>query len=123
MLYVMVGIGGAVGAMLRHGLSGWAMGLLGSGFPYGTLMVNVTGSLLIGAVLQAGMERMLLSPEVRVLLTTGFCGGLTTFSTFSWETLNLLERAQWGHALLNVGLNVVVCLLAVWVGMILARAI
>lgn len=123
MTYLSVALGGAAGAVLRYGLSGWLHGLTGLLFPIGTLAVNALGSLLIGVLLQLGTERFLFSVETRLLLTTGFCGGLTTFSTFSYETLALLEEQQWGAAAGNVVLNVGVCLAATYGGIVLARAL
>lgn len=123
MSYLAVAAGGAVGAMLRYGVSGWIQAMGGFGFPYGTLAVNVIGSFIIGLVLQLSTDRFLFSPEMRLLLTTGLCGGLTTFSTFSYETLRLLEEQQWVPALGNIALNVVLCLIAVSVGVLAARSL
>lgn len=123
MTYLSVALGGAAGAVLRYGLSGWLHSLTGLLFPIGTLAVNVAGSFVIGLVLQLSTDRFLLSVEMRLLLTTGLCGGLTTFSTFSYETLTLLEEQQWGAAAGNVTLNVVVCLLATYGGVVAARAL
>jgi len=119
--YLAVAIGGAAGAVARYGLSGWAQSLIGTAFPLGTLLVNVVGSLLIGAIMQLGMDRVVFSVEARLLWTTGFCGGLTTFSTFSYETLELLGDQEWLAAGGNVALNVAACLLATFAGMAAAR--
>jgi fluoride exporter len=121
MTYLSVALGGAAGALLRYGLSGWLQAMTGAVFPVGTFGVNVLGSFIIGLVLQLGSERFLLSVELRLLLTTGFCGGLTTFSTFSFETLRLLEDQQWGAAAGNAALNVTICMAAVYAGTMLAR--
>ena len=121
MAYLMVALGGAAGAVLRYGLSGWIHAAGGFVFPMGTLAVNILGSFIIGVVLQLGTGRFLLTPETRLLLTTGLCGGLTTFSTFSWETLQLLEGQQWGAAGANAALNVALCLAATAAGVIAAR--
>ncbi|HEX9843174.1 MAG TPA: fluoride efflux transporter CrcB [bacterium] len=123
MTYLSVAVGGALGAMLRYGLSGWLHTLTGMVFPIGTLAVNVLGSLIIGAVLELSTGRFLLSVEVRLLLTTGFCGGLTTFSTFSYETLELLQGRQWLEAAGNLLLNAVVSIAAAWLGVLLARTV
>jgi fluoride exporter len=123
MSYLSVALGGALGAMLRYGLSGWMHAATGWVFPIGTLLVNVVGSFIIGVVLELGSGRYLFSPETRLLLTTGFCGGLTTFSTFSYETLALLEEQQWEAAAGNMLLNVVVCIVAAYLGVALARAL
>ena len=121
--YLAVALGGAAGAMLRYGLSGWVQGAGGFGFPFGTLTVNVIGSFIIGLILQWSTDRFMFSPEVRLLITTGFCGGLTTFSTFSYETLRLLEGQQWLLALANIALNVALCLAAVVAGVWVARVV
>ncbi len=89
----------------------------------GTLLVNVLGSFIIGFVLQMTTDRFVWSPESRLLVTTGFCGGLTTFSTFSYETLALLEDQQWLAAGGNTLLNVLTCVAATWLGLVAARLI
>lgn len=119
--YLSVALGGAVGAMLRYGLSGWVQSATGFAFPFGTLAVNILGSFVLGAAMQLGTGRFLLSVETRLLITTGFCGSLTTFSTFSYETLVLLEDQQWQSAAGNILLNVVVCLTAAYLGIVTAR--
>ncbi|MEE8434140.1 MAG: fluoride efflux transporter CrcB [bacterium] len=122
-LYLAIAAGGAGGAMLRYWMSGAVQGLTGASFPWGTLAVNVLGSLILGAFMQLSTERFLFSQGTRLLLTTGFCGGLTTFSTFSYETWMLVESHQWPAAAGNVMLNVLVCLAAVYLGLVLARLI
>ena len=121
MVYLAVALGGALGAMARYGISGWVQTATGSMFPMGTLVVNVVGSFVIGIVLQATTEKFSASPEVRLFLTTGFCGGLTTFSTFSFETLRLMEDQQWLAAGGNTLLNVVLCIGAAFLGVVAAR--
>jgi CrcB protein len=108
-----IALGGAAGSVLRA-LVGYA---LPGRFPWATLLVNAAGSLVIGWL----MARFgpLDSPDAlrwRALLVTGFCGGFTTFSTFSWQTLEQMQRAEWGAAVANVLLSVTLCLLAVWLG-------
>lgn len=117
---LLVGIGGAIGAVLRHGAGVAATSWLGRGFPIGTLAVNVVGSLVLGAVL-GWSERAALGPEARLLVGTGLCGALTTFSTFSTETLALLQSGQRGAAAANVLLNVGLGLGAAAAGLSLAR--
>ena len=121
MAFLMVGLGGAVGAVLRYGISGWIHASGGFLFPLGTLVVNILGSYVIGVALQLGTGRFLLTPETRLFLTTGLCGGLTTFSTFSWETLRLLEGQQWSAAAANAALNIALCLAATFAGIMTAR--
>ncbi len=121
MAVLAVALGGAVGAATRYLLSGWVQNTAGGIFPLGTLAVNVAGSFLIGIVLHLATGRVGWSLEARLLLTTGFCGGLTTFSTFSHETLAMLEDQQWVAAGGNTLLNVLVCLAATYLGLASAR--
>jgi len=118
-----VALGGALGCVLRYAASGWVQAQTGGPFPFGTLAVNVAGSFVIGAALGLGSWRFNISPEWRVFLTSGLCGGLTTFSTFSYETLVLIEDRQWLPAAANLGLNVALCLGATLGGLFLARAV
>ncbi|MBI5137051.1 MAG: fluoride efflux transporter CrcB [Nitrospirae bacterium] len=120
-LVLAVGLAGFFGAVARYLLGGWVYRLLPGTFPFGTLFVNVLGSLLLGVVFQLGTERAALSPELRVALATGFLGAFTTFSTFSLETVNLLREGSLLMALANVGGNVLLCLGAAWLGLGLVR--
>lgn len=119
-----VAAGGAAGAVARYVTSTWVHGLLGRGFPWGTLVVNVVGSLLMGLAFVAVGE---LARDVdsvrqlRLLLMTGLLGGFTTFSAFSLETLLLLEQGAWLRALANVSVSLVACLAAAYAGTLLAR--
>lgn len=117
--YVLIFLGGAVGSVLRYSIGAWVQRLGGSGFPWSTLMINVLGSLLIGLFLRFSAEGAL-SQEARFLLAVGFCGGFTTFSTLSWETLTLLQGSQWLLALLYSQGSLLLGLLAVFVGYWLA---
>jgi CrcB protein len=121
--WIPVALGGALGAVARYGLSGWVQNASGSLFPFGTLAVNIGGSLVIGFVVGLGAERLLVPPAWRLFLTTGFCGGFTTFSTFSYETLALIEDHQWWAAGGNALVNVVACLAATLLGLAAARAL
>ncbi|MES9831134.1 MAG: fluoride efflux transporter CrcB [Candidatus Thiodiazotropha sp. DIVDIV] len=113
--------GGAAGAVFRFWVSSGVYSLLGRGFPFGTLAVNVLGSLVMGFLYVVFLERMVVSAELRAGLLIGFLGAFTTFSTFSIETLNLLEQAELMKAGLNVLLSVVACVLACWLGLVLGR--
>jgi CrcB protein len=119
--YLLVTVGGGIGAAVRYFLSAWALTAFGPSFPWGTLLVNAVGSFIIGLVMVLSLERMIVSPEARLLLTTGFCGGLTTFSTFSYETLALLRGEQWLWAGANALFNLLLCLAATGLGILLAR--
>ncbi|MAG92294.1 MAG: fluoride efflux transporter CrcB [Planctomycetaceae bacterium] len=121
-----VGVGGFVGAVLRFLLSGLPQRLVlekfGRVLPVGTLLVNVIGCLLIGVLMSLVLEQKL-TGSLRYLLITGCLGSLTTFSTFGWETLELLREEQFQLAFLNVAANVLVGLFAVWAGFSLMRAL
>ncbi len=116
-----IAVGGAIGAVMRYWVSTGVYNLLGRGFPYGTLVVNVLGSLLMGFLYVLLLERMTLSPELRAALLIGVLGAFTTFSTFSIETLNLIEQAEFAKAGLNVLVSVVACVGAAWAGLIIGR--
>ena len=118
-----VGCGGFLGAVARYSLSSFVGRRMGEGFPAGTLAVNVLGCLLIGALMSVVATRESVSPEMRLLLSTGFLGGLTTFSSFGQETVELLRAGDIRLALLNTGLNVILGLLAVLAGGFLARLV
>jgi CrcB protein len=124
MTYLWVALGGALGSVARYGCSGLAVRWLGPQFPWGTLFVNVSGSLAIGvlAALATG-GRSLVEGDVRAFLIVGVLGGFTTFSSFSLDTLNLARAGQLGAASANVALSVVVCLVAVWLGFVGAAAL
>jgi len=117
-IYCAVALGSALGAVARYLCSFWLLQLTGPGFPWGTLAVNVAGSFLIGlyATLSGPDGRRLATPAERHFVMTGFCGGFTTFSIFSLETVILLERQDHLLAGLNLGLSVVLWLCAVWFG-------
>ena len=113
--------GGAVGALLRYWVSTGVYQLLGRGFPWGTLAVNVIGSFLMGLLFVLFLERSMVSGELRGAVLVGLLGAFTTFSTFSIETLALIEQADYLKALLNAVLSIVVCILACWAGLALGR--
>jgi len=116
-------VGAAMGANLRYAVSRWAASALSASLPYGTLIVNVTGSLMIGFFLVWTTERVVADPFWRSLVAVGFCGGYTTFSSYSFETLRLYEQGHHLLALANFAANNVACLLAVLAGAVLARAL
>ena len=116
-----IAAGGACGALLRYWVSTGVHALIGRDFPYGTLVVNVLGSLLIGAGYVLLFERLAVSDALRAALLIGLLGAFTTFSTFSIETLTLVEAGERWKAVTNTVLSVVFCLLACWIGLGLAR--
>ena len=119
--YLAIAIGGAAGAVCRFWVSSTVHVWLGRGFPWGTLAVNVIGSLLIGVLSVLMLERMDVSPQWRAGLLIGVLGSFTTFSTFSLETLNLFEQGETVRAMLNVLLSVLACVAAAWLGVVVAR--
>jgi len=116
-----IAAGGSVGAVMRFIVSTGIYSWLGRGFPYGTLVVNVIGSLLMGLLYELFLQRLSVSPEVRAVLLVGFLGAFTTFSTFSIETINLIEQGYLVKAIVNVLASVILCVLAAWVGLQIAR--
>ena len=118
-----IAVGSAIGGVSRFLLGGAVQRAAGTGFPVGTLVVNLTGSLLLGLFLRYAVDTPTLTPEWRAFLTIGFCGGYTTFSTFSYETVALLEDGEWSRAALYVGLSLVLALAATMVGFALARGL
>lgn len=120
-LIMAIAAGGALGALFRYWMSVGLHRLVGLGFPYGTLTVNVLGSLCVGFLSVLLVERIAAAPEVRAMLIIGIMGAFTTFSTFSLETINLLEQGLVWKAGLNVVLNLSLCLAATLLGLILGR--
>ncbi len=118
---LVIAAGGSIGAVMRFIMSTGIHSWLGKGFPYGTLIVNVLGSLLMGLLYELFLQRLSVSPEVRALLLVGFLGAFTTFSTFSIETINLIEQGYLIKAIVNVLANVILCVLAAWVGLQIVR--
>lgn len=120
---IVVGIGGGIGAVARYLVSTWAAERFGSDFPYGTLIVNVVGCFIIGAFMVVVTERFIASPYWRLLVAVGFVGGLTTFSSFGFETIKLVESAQLQWAAYNILTNFIFGFFATWLGMTVARTI
>ncbi len=117
-----VGIGSALGGVSRYVIGFAVQQRFGSGFPVGTLLINVTGSFVIGFLLRAAFAGTQISPETRAFLATGFCGGYTTFSTFSYDTATLIEGGEYSRAALYIVLSVVLSLVAVFAGFALAQS-
>jgi CrcB protein len=119
--FLWICFGGALGTGTRYLVSLWAGKALGTAFPFGTLIVNVVGCFLIAFVMQISLSTTLLSPTARLTLTTGFMGGLTTYSSFNFETTRLLQEGAWGTGLLNVVVTMSICFAAGLLGMLVAR--
>lgn len=116
--YLWIGLGGALGSMARHWSNGLVTRLAGAGFPWGTLIINMLGSFVIGlaASTMSAEGRFAADDTPRQFLMVGICGGYTTFSAFSLQTLALMQGGQWGAAAGNAALSVGLCMIAVWAG-------
>lgn len=122
-LVLYAAFGGAVGTVARYLLTLFIQTRAGADFPVATLLINISGSVLLGFLMRYGLEATTASPGVRLLLTTGFCGGYTTFSTFSYETARILEDGEWQRGGVYVLASVVISLAGTFVGFALARAL
>ena len=118
-----VALGSAIGGVARYLLGGLAQRLFDTTFPIGTLLINISGSLLLGAFVRYATATPTFSPDLRAFLTIGLCGGYTTFSTFSYETVALLDDGEWTRAGLYVGASVLLALLGTLLGFMLARQV
>ncbi len=116
-----IAVGSAIGGVSRYLFGGVIQRLAGGTFPVGTLVVNITGSFLLGAILRYAIDTPTLTPELRALLTVGFCGGYTTFSTFSYETVALMEDGEWSRATVYLALSVGLSIAATLLGLIASR--
>ena len=123
-VYLWITIGSAVGGAARFWMSGVVARLVGETFPWGTMLVNIVGSFIIGfvATLTAPDGRVFIGSTARLAIMAGFCGGFTTFSSFSIQTLNLMNDGEYIQAGANIGLSVVLCLAAVWAGSAVAAS-
>jgi CrcB protein len=117
----LIALFGAVGTLARYGLQGLVQTRMASTFPYGTLLINLTGCLLLGFIGQLTLNRMLISSELRIAIAIGFFGGYTTFSSFGWETAKMLEDGEWLRATTYVGASVIAGLLLSVAGIRLAN--
>lgn len=115
-MFLAIAVGGAIGAVLRHAVSTGIYSWFGIGFPWGTLAVNVLGSLALGAVVEAGASTLKLTPELRALIATGLLGAFTTFSTFALDAANLFDRQAMVSGILYVGLSVSLCIGGFYLG-------
>jgi len=119
--FILICLGGAIGTGLRYVTSGLAARWLGADFPYGTLIVNIVGSFLIGLIQQVGTTSLLIPDTTRLFLTVGIMGGLTTYSSFSYETIRLAQMGAWGQAWINVLVTTAVCLGVCFLGIAAGR--
>jgi CrcB protein len=117
---LLIAVFGAVGTLARYGLGGVVQIKMGGAFPYGTLLINLTGCFFLGLIGQATLNRMIVSPELRMAIAVGFFGGYTTFSSFGWETAKMLEAGEWLRATTYVAASVVFGLLLSVAGIRLA---
>lgn len=120
--YFFVSIGAAFGGALRYWISNFVFKFLPENFPYGTLIVNLLGSFLVGFIMYYLNEREIIGTNMRLLVAVGFCGGFTTFSTFSLETMNLLRDSEFLLAGLNVLLNISLCMIGIFLAYIFFKA-
>lgn len=123
MRVALVALGGAIGSVARYGVGSLAAQLFGAAFPYGTLVVNLTGSFLISIIMHVALAGTAISLEMRIFLTTGIMGGFTTYSSFNYETLALINQRAYGLAVLNVAATVVGCFLTGVLGLAAGRAL
>ncbi|MDS1030504.1 fluoride efflux transporter CrcB [Bacillota bacterium LX-D] len=123
LVYLYVALGGSIGAVSRYYLSNLIDSRGNSIFPWGTFTVNMLGCLIIGLVQALGVEKALISPNLRIFISVGLIGALTTFSTFSLETLNILRHGEFKTALLNIGGSLLIGLLAVWLGLVIGNTL
>ena len=119
--FIVISLGAITGANARYFLSRYAARVLGPVFPYGTLIINVAGSLIVGFFVIWTSERVLVDPRWRLLVVVGFCGAFTTFSSYAFETMAFFEQGQWSLMFTNVLANNLLCLAAALAGMALAR--
>ena len=117
----LIALFGAIGTLARYGLQGVVQHRMGGGFPYGTLLINLSGCLLLGFIGQITLNRMLVSADLRIAIAVGFFGGFTTFSSFGWETAKMLEEGAWLRATTYVGTSVIAGLLLSIAGIRLAN--
>jgi len=121
--YLWIALGAVVGASARYFLSTFVARHYSTIFPYGTLLINITGSLILGFFLIYATERVLVDPRWRLLIAVGFCGSYTTFSSYAFESFALMEQSQWLLVALNILFSNALCLAAVLAGAALARAL
>ena len=123
MVYLVIGIGGILGANARYWVTGWAAQRFGTVFPYGTFIINVSGAIFLGFLMAFLRDRAFIHPNYRLFFATGFCGAYTTFSTFTYESLVLIQNGSFLLALVNLFGSLVVGMAGVFLGFILGKII
>lgn len=121
--FLLISVGAIVGANLRYWVGDWVAQRLGASFPYGTLVVNLTGTLILGIFITLATERFLWDPRWRVLIAIGFCGSYTTFSSYMFESVNLISSGQYSSGLLNLFGSVILGVLVMFIGIWMGRMI
>jgi CrcB protein len=119
--FLLICAAGALGTGARYAIQSWALRALGPTFPYGTLLVNVSGCFAMSVLMQLANAAPFVTPVLRLTLATGFLGGFTTYSAFNYETLALIEQGEWPRAALYAGSTLVVCMAAGGLGLVLGR--
>lgn len=121
--YLMITLGAITGAFCRYWMALWAKTQFGEQFVYGTLLINLLGSFVLGLFLTLNIDRGMFTPNARLLVAVGWCASFTTYSTFSWETFRYIQEGNLKMAAANVGLTLFGCLLATWGGVVVAKAL
>lgn len=123
MRLILLMVFGGAGTLARYGLDGWIQYRVGGGFPFGTLTINLLGCFLLGTIGQFGLNHLSMPPDLRIGLTTGLMGGFTTFSTFGWDGVHMLETGEWERALVYIGASVLGGLVMMMLGMRLGNVL
>lgn len=123
MRFILLIVFGAAGTLARYGLQGFVQERTGISFPYGTLIVNLIGCVLLGGIAEYALTHLSVPPEWRIGMTTGFLGAFTTFSTYTWETARLIQEGEWERAMVYVAISLIGGLAAVFCGMKIADRI
>jgi len=121
--FLLISAGAVLGANARYWIADWAAQKIGAGFPYGTMIINFTGSLLLGFFLTLATDRLMIDPRWRLLIAVGFLGAYTTFSTYTYESFNLIFKGQWVPGLINLFGSSILGILAVGIGVYLGKSI
>ena len=121
--YLNMAVGAILGAYCRYWLGAWAADRWGSDFSYGTLLINLIGSFVLGFFLTLHLDRQYFTPNTRFLVAVGWCASFTTYSTFSWDTFRYIQQGNLSLAFLNMGATLIGCLVATWAGVVVGRSI